>query len=305
MNASVLVLGSVNRDLIAHAPRLPLPGETLRGHHFVSSLGGKGANQAVAAARLGAQVRLIARVGRLDGGEELLAALRREGVDVTRCQQPDAESPGVALIVVGADSGENQIVTVAGSNATLRAESLDSLPLSGVQWLVAQQELPIEALDAAFRHARAAGGRVLLNAAPFREEARRLLPLVDVLVVNEGEAAALLGAPVSAPVVADAAERLLALGPRAVLISLGSAGVQWQDGKQRLHRPARQVRAVDTVGAGDTLVGALVTALGEGHAIDAALDFAQAAAAWAVSRPGVQAAMPRRAELDAWRGAEA
>lgn len=294
--ADILVLGSVNRDLIVHAPRLPLPGETLRGQRFGSCLGGKGANQAVAAARLGARVMLAARVGQRELGSELVAQLAREGVD-TRCVELAAdETPGVALIVVGAQDGENQIVTVAGSNGSLPLAQVALLPLAGLKWLVAQQELPIDSVALAFERARAQGVRCLLNAAPFREDGARLLPLVDLLVVNRLEAGALLDTANATP--EQLAQALRARGPSAVLLSLGADGLVWADGQGLMHLPARRVQAVDTVGAGDTLVGALVTALAEGQGRDAALAFAQAAAALAVSRPGVQDAMPRRAEVE-------
>jgi ribokinase len=294
--ADILVLGSVNRDLIVHAPRLPLPGETLRGQRFGSCLGGKGANQAVAAARLGARVMLAARVGQRELGSELVAQLAREGVD-TRCVELAAdETPGVALIVVGAQDGENQIVTVAGSNGSLPLAQVALLPLAGLKWLVAQQELPIDSVALAFERARAQGVRCLLNAAPFREDGARLLPLVDLLVVNRLEAGALLDTASATP--EQLAQALRARGPSAVLLSLGADGLVWADGQGLMHLPARRVQAVDTVGAGDTLVGALVTALAEGQGRDAALAFAQAAAALAVSRPGVQDAMPRRAEVE-------
>ncbi len=297
MPADILVLGSVNRDLIVHAPRLPSPGETLRGQRFGSSLGGKGANQAVAAARLGARVALAARVGQLEQGAALVAQLAAEGVDVAAVQQPADETPGVALIVVGAEDGENQIVTVAGSNGVLPLEQVEALPLSGVRWLVAQQELPLASIARAFERARAMGVKTLLNAAPYRPESLSLLPLCDVLVVNEGEAQALL--PGAVAHAEAAALGLLALGPRAVLVSLGAEGVVWADADGVQRAAARPVVAVDTVGAGDTLVGALVTALSEGQTVSQALRFAQAAAGLAVSRPGVQDAMPRRAEVEA------
>ncbi|WP_374662324.1 ribokinase [Inhella sp.] len=295
--AEILVLGSVNRDLVVHAPRLPLPGETLRGQRFASCLGGKGANQAVAAARLGAQVSLAARVGLMELGEALVAQLQAEGVDTSLVAQPADEAPGVALIVVGAEDGENQIVTVAGSNGSLPLQQVEALPLAGVRWLVAQQELPLASLARAFERARAAGVRVLLNAAPFRAEGAALLPLVDLLVVNRLEAGALLQAGDGAP--EGLAQALRAKGPRAVLLSLGADGLVWADESGVRRDPARAVKAVDTVGAGDTLVGALVTALAEGQSVPEALTFAQAAAALAVSRAGVQDAMPSRAEVQA------
>lgn len=295
----ILVLGSVNRDLIVHAPRLPLPGETLRGQRFGSCLGGKGANQAVAAARLGAKVALAARVGLLENGAAMVEQLRDEGVDTRSVAQPADEVPGVALIVVGAEDAENQIVTVAGSNGTLPLAQVETLELAGLRWLVAQQELPLASIARAFERARAAGVKTVLNAAPFRAGCEALLPLVDLLVVNSLEAQALvttLGGGVAEP--EALAQALRAKGPAAVLVSLGAEGLCWVDADGTRRVPARKVKAVDTVGAGDTLVGALVTALAEGQPIEKALAFAQAAAALAVSRTGVQDAMPRREEVE-------
>jgi ribokinase len=295
----ILVLGSVNRDLIVHAPRLPQPGETLRGQRFGSCLGGKGANQAVAAARLGARVALAARVGLLENGAAMVEQLKGEGVDTRAIAQPADEVPGVALIVVGAEDAENQIVTVAGSNGTLPLEQVEGLDMTGLRWLVAQQELPLASIARAFERARTAGVKTVLNAAPFRPGSESLLPLVDLLVVNSLEAQALvttLGGTAAQPVAL--AESLRMQGPGAVLVSLGADGLCWVDADGPRLVAARPVKAVDTVGAGDTLVGALVTALAEGQPIATALAFAQAAAALAVSRPGVQDAMPRRAEVE-------
>jgi len=295
----ILVLGSVNRDLIVHAPRLPLPGETLRGQRFGSCLGGKGANQAVAAARLGAKVALAARVGLRENGAAMVEQLRGEGVDTRAIAQPADEVPGVALIVVGAEDAENQIVTVAGSNGRLPLEQVEALELAGLRWLIAQQELPLESIARAFKRARAAGVKTLLNAAPYRAGCEALLPLVDLLIVNALEAQALvttLGGGVAEP--EALAQTLRAKGPAAVLVSLGADGLCWVDAEGTRRVPARPVKAIDTVGAGDTLVGALVTALAEGQAIENALGFAQAAAAIAVSRAGVQDAMPHRDEVE-------
>ncbi|MBW8892737.1 MAG: ribokinase, partial [Burkholderiales bacterium] len=264
----ILVLGSVNRDLIVHAPRLPLPGETLRGQRFGSCLGGKGANQAVAAARLGGRVALAARVGLLENGAAMVAQLSGEGVDTRAIVQPADEVPGVALIVVGAEDAENQIVTVAGSNGMLPMEQVEALELTGLRWMVAQQELPLASIARAFERARAAGIRTVLNAAPFRPGSESLLPLVDLLVVNALEAQALvttLGGAAAAP--ETLAESLRRQGPAAVLVSLGAEGLCWVDADGPRRVPARAVKAVDTVGAGDTLVGALVTALAEGQSV--------------------------------------
>jgi ribokinase len=295
----ILVLGSVNRDLIVHAPRLPLPGETLRGQRFGSCLGGKGANQAVAAARLGARVALAARVGLKENGAAMVEQLKGEGVDTRFVAQPADEVPGVALIVVGAEDAENQIVTVAGSNGMLPLEQVEALELEGLRWLVAQQELPLQSVARAFERAHAAGVKTLLNAAPYRPGCEALLPHVDLLVVNALEAQALvttLGGGAADP--QALAEALRARGPAAILVSLGAEGLCWVDADGARRVPARPVKAVDTVGAGDTLVGALVTALAEGRSVADALAFAQAAASLAVSRPGVQDAMPRREEVE-------
>jgi len=295
----ILVLGSVNRDLIVHAPRLPLPGETLRGQRFGSCLGGKGANQAVAASRLGAHVALAARVGLLENGAAMVAQLKGEGVDTHAIAQPADDDQGNTRHLVGAEDAENQIVTVAGSNGTLPLAQVEALELTGLRWLIAQQELPLPSIVRAFERARAAGVKTLLNAAPYRSGCESLLPLVDLLVVNALEAQALvttLGGTAAEPEVL--AEALRARGPAAVLVSLGAEGLCWVDDQGTRRVPARCVKAVDTVGAGDTLVGALVTALAEGQPIDKALAFAQAAAALAVSRPGVQDAMPRREEVE-------
>jgi ribokinase len=229
----------------------------------------------------------------------MVEQLKGEGVDTRAIAQPADEVPGVALIVVGAEDAENQIVTVAGSNGTLPLEQVEGLDMTGLRWLVAQQELPLASIARAFERARAAGVKTVLNAAPFRPGSESLLPLVDLLVVNSLEAQALvttLGGTAAQPVAL--AESLRLQGPGAVLVSLGADGLCWVDADGPRLVAARPVKAVDTVGAGDTLVGALVTALAEGQPIATALAFAQAAAALAVSRPGVQDAMPRRAEVE-------
>jgi ribokinase len=188
---------------------------------------------------------------------------------------------------------------VAGSNGTLPLAQVEALELDGLRWLVAQQELPLQSIARAFERARAVGVKTLLNAAPFRPGCEALLPWVDLLVVNALEAQALvttLGGNSAEP--EALAQALRAKGPAAVLVSLGADGLCWVDADGVRRVPARPVKAVDTVGAGDTLVGALVTALAEGQSIDHALAFAQAAAGLAVSRPGVQDAMPRREEVE-------
>lgn len=303
--ARIAVVGSINMDMIAHARRLPLPGETLPGEDFEMAPGGKGANQAVAAARLGAAVSFVSRVGTRVHGRALIAALRAEGIDATHVIEDEAALPGIAVIMVGREGGENSIVYVPGSNADLAPADITQAraALQQAQVLVAQLEVPQPAVRTAFELARAHGVRTLLNAAPALAVDSALLALTDCLVLNETEAAQLAG--LTAPGASDeatartAAEALRARGVPCVLVTLGAQGVLIADDQGLRLVPARRVEAVDTVGAGDTFVGGVATAWAEGRTLDEAVRLGQAAAAIAVSRVGVQSAMPRRDELGA------
>ncbi|WP_308194096.1 PfkB family carbohydrate kinase [Pelomonas sp. CA6] len=304
--ARIAVVGSINMDLVAQAPRLPAAGETLLGAHYAGTPGGKGANQAVAAARLGAQVALVGRLGLRQQGRDLLEALKAEGVDLGALVQDAAAWPGVALITVAQSDGENTIVVVPGSNAALTADDVraGAATLRQAQVVAAQLEVPLPAIAQAFSIAREAGATTVLNAAPAQALPADLLALTDWLVVNETEAAQLAGLPSGGEPQAlarAALPRLLALGPRQVLVTLGAQGalLGTADAPQGELLAGHAVRAVDTVGAGDTLVGGLIVGLAEGLSAQAAVQLGQAAAALAVSRPGVQQAMPRRAELAA------
>ena len=294
--ARVAVVGSINMDMVSYSQRLPAPGETLMGERFVAAPGGKGANQAVAAARLGAQVSFVSRVGTRDMGETLLAALATEGVAFGGVRDPQA-LPGIAVIMVASEGGENAIVVIPGSNGDLVPADVDASAqeLADANVVVAQLEVPQPAIRRAFEIARAAGRTTVLNAAPALALEDGLLPLSDWLVLNETEAEQASGLSD----VEAAAKALLARGPRAVLVTLGADGALLcdADGVQRF--AARKVQAVDTVGAGDTFVGGLATGLAEGRNAADAVRLGQAAAALAVSRVGVQTAMPKRAELGA------
>ena len=290
----VAVVGSINMDMVAHSARLALPGETIMGEDFVMAPGGKGANQAVAAARLGARVSFVSRVGTREHGEALLKALADEGVDFDGLRDP-AALPGIAVIMVAREGGENSIVVIPGSNADLRPADVEAAAasLQAAQVVVAQLEVPQAAIQRAFELARAAGAVTVLNAAPALPVDGSLLALTDWLVLNETEAAGLAPA---ADVRASAAA-LRARGPRHVLVTLGAQGVLLCDAAGGALFAAQAVRAVDTVGAGDTFVGGFATGLAEGLGAEAAIRLGQAAAAIAVSRSGVQSAMPKRAEL--------
>lgn len=306
--AQVVVVGSINMDMVSHSRRLPAPGETLMGEAFVMAPGGKGANQAVAAARLGARVAFVSRVGTRAHGLELLAALADEGI-ATAGVATDAQAlPGIAVIMVASEGGENSIVYVPGSNAQLSAADVQAAAalLHSARVVVAQLEVPVPAIEKAFELAREAGVATILNAAPALPAGVALLPLSDWLVVNETEAAQLAGLPADGVEAAmQAAKALLQRGPRQVVVTLGAQGVLLCSAAGIEHLLAQAVRAVDTVGAGDTFVGGLAAGLAEGMAAADAVRLGQAAAAIAVSRSGVQSAMPYRSELGAEQGAEA
>ncbi|WP_431257941.1 ribokinase [Roseateles chitinivorans] len=305
--ATVVVVGSVNMDLVAHAARLPAPGETLIGEAFAGTPGGKGGNQAVAAARLGAEVALIGRIGMRQHGQDLLKALEAERVHVQAIRRDDTAWPGVAVIMVASEGGENAIVVVPGSNADLDAADVEQggALLRQAKVVVAQLEVPLPAIQRAFEIAREAGVITVLNAAPAQDLPAALLALSDWLIVNETEALQLardVALPGDADGIAIAratASPLRTLGPRHVLVTLGGAGA-WllsDEHPDGLHLRASRVDAVDTVGAGDTLVGGLAVGLAEGLVPARAAALGQLAAALAVSRTGVQQAMPHRSEL--------
>ncbi len=297
----IVVVGSLNLDLMVRAPRLPLPGETLTGDDFATDEGGKGANQAVAAARMGARVAMVGCVGRDDHGQRLIAALKHEGIDTASIGEDRNRPSGVAAIVVAAD-GENSIVVVPGANHSLTPAHLDGCAarLRTAKIVVLQLEIPLPTALHALALAHAAGVTTMLNAAPAAPLASSALAHVDWLVVNESEARMLLDQPVDDVAQArSAASALRERGPRHVVVTLGAAGLVHASAHDVVHLTAPPVQAVDTTGAGDTFVGALAACLCEGQAPADALHWAQLAAACAVMRRGTQSAMPTRAQVQA------
>jgi ribokinase len=287
---NIAVLGSANMDLVATTPRLPGPGETVLGTHFSTVPGGKGANQAIAAARAGGACAFLGAVGDDAFGAELRSTLAAAGVDVSALRTVPGPS-GVALIAVD-ERAENTIVVVPGANGTVTALSeVDRRAIEGADVLLCQLETPLDAVLSAAGHARGAGVRVLLNAAPARVLPSELLALVDLLVVNEHEAAIVAGSP--------EVEALLALVPQVVL-TLGAAGAVYAS---RTGEPIRvaapKVDAVDTTAAGDAFTGAFAVAWGEGRPEGEALRWACAAGAVCATRPGASSALPTRAEIHA------
>ncbi|MFG2697559.1 ribokinase [Kitasatospora sp. NPDC048407] len=295
---SITVVGSVNRDLVLTVQDLPRPGETVLAEGFVEGVGGKGANQAVAAARLGSRVRLVARVGA--DAEPILRALAAEGVDVAAVLPAEDASTGIASVVVDR-AGENTIVVNPGANAALAIADLpEQLASAASDVLLLQHEIAPEVVAAAALRARQQGGTVVLNPAPARPVTREVLTAVDVLVPNLGELASLLG--VERPTGPEGARELLEnaeLPCGAVVVTLGADGaLVKQPGRPAVHLPAPEVEAVDTVGAGDTFCGALADSLARGTDLLAAAERAVRAASLAVTGLGAQSSMPYATQLD-------
>jgi ribokinase len=297
--ADVCVVGGLNMDLVVRAPRLPRPGETALGQSFARFPGGKGANQAVAAARLGASVRMVGQVGQDPFGDELVAGLEREGVDTAGVRRVSTPT-GVALIVVD-DTGHNFIVWVPGANAAWEKGAVADVEswAARCRLLVLPLEVPRGVVQRAIRAAKKAGARVILNPAPHRAGDESCFGDVDVLVPNEVEAALFAGVePEERPDWPVVAQRLRSLGPRAVVITLGSEGalVAGEEGTHRV--PTFPVEVADTTAAGDAFVAGLAVAVLRGMPLLEAVRFANAAGAVAVTRAGAQPSLPRAPEVE-------
>ncbi len=296
---SVLVVGSSNTDLIIRVPRIPRPGETVLGGAFSTAAGGKGANQAVAAARAGGRVTFVARIGADGFGDRTLAGLEADGID-TRHVLRTAEAPsGIALITVG-ERGENSISVASGANALLSEADVARAgeAFAAADIVLLQLESPLAAVEAAVRKAGERGIPVILNPAPARELDDALLAGVSVLTPNEHEAELLTGIAVEDDRSArEAARRLRDRGPGTVVITVGERGVYASAEGFEGSVPAFKVEPVDTTAAGDVFNGALAVALAERLALREALRFAQAAAAISVTRLGAQPSAPTRAEI--------
>ncbi len=300
--AHIAVAGSLNMDLVWRVQALPQAGETVTASAFSLIPGGKGANQAVAAARMGARVTFAGRVGDDAFGASLRAGLAAEGIDLQHLQVSAGLPTGVAGIHVD-EQGRNCIVVAPGANAALCPADIDSAAASlrSADALLCQLEVPLATVAHAITVCAAAGVKTLLNPSPFQPLPAELLAGVTGLLLNEVEAAQLCGMPVSDVAAAlSAARQLRAMGPALVVLTLGERGLCVAEGESVLHLPAVRVTAVDTTAAGDTFAGAFAAYWAEGASAIEAARQAQYAAALAVTRPGAQPSIPRRAEVQAF-----
>jgi ribokinase len=298
----IIVIGSLNMDLVGCAARIPVVGETITGHTFFSEPGGKGANQAFAAAKLGGRVAMVGRVGGDDFGRQMRANLERVSCDVSAVLTFPDVSSGIALIFV-ADTGQNSIVIVPGANGRFSPEDIDAARefLVGASWTLLQLENPLPTVLAAARAAGLAGARVILDPAPAQPVPDELFALADIITPNETEAAILADLPPASLNPDEAlaiARKLQARGAKTVIVKLGEQGCLLVnlEGSQLLAAPP--VRAVDTTAAGDEFNAGLAVALSEGLDLPSACRFANAAAALSVTKLGAQASAPTRAELN-------
>ena len=305
--ARVVVFGSSNTDMTVRVPRLPAPGQTILGGSFATTPGGKGANQAVAARRAGAEVIFVTAVGDDELGRQALELYRREGIDVGHVRVIEGVASGVALIFVG-DDGENMIGVAPGANQRLTPEDIDRLPASLFRKedvLLTGWEIPVETATRALLRGGQAGMLTILNPAPVparpAPELRILLTTAAVITPNRVEAMALAGMSPEATAQADwrrCGERLLGVRNLAAILTTGSRGCEVADASGIWAIEAHRVEAVDTVGAGDAFNGALAVALAEGRSPVEAAAWANAAAALAVTQPGAQLALPNREAID-------
>ncbi len=308
MPGKILIVGSLNMDLVACAPRIPVVGETITGHTYFDNPGGKGANQAYAVARLGGQAAMLGRVGSDDFGRRMRENLRRVGCDVNGVEVvPDCTS-GIAVIYVS-DDGHNSIIIIPGANRRLSPGNIEAAEglFKGAALVLLQLENPVLTVMAAARMARRVGARVVLDPAPAPPHPlpEELLTLVDILTPNETEAAILAGAKpgrLNPDQAAEIAAKLRNRVAQAVIVKLGDQGCVLLEKNHSQVFPAPRVKAVDTTAAGDVFNAGLAVTLAEGASLVDACRFANACAALSVTRLGTQVATPSRAEVNAFAG---
>ncbi|MFT4254414.1 MAG: ribokinase [Caulobacter sp.] len=296
----VFVLGSINLDAVARVDDLPRPGETVAGLSLELFLGGKGANQAVAAARMGAPTRLMGAVGKDDSGSSLKAKLAGYGVQVADVAELSGAPTGQAHVWVS-NSGENMIVVTGGANMMITPQQVAATPLEGQRVLLAQLETPAAAIEALFKAGAAKGGLRVLNAAPALPQGAALFPLTDILILNQTELATyarLDHEPAKLEEVSKAARKLMSRPDQTIIVTLGSSGVAAIRRDEAFLVEGRKVKAVDTVGAGDCFCGALAAGLAANLDLREAVEQANAAAALSVQKPGAAPSMPGKREVE-------
>ena len=305
MTKPIVVVGSINTDFVLQAPRLPVPGETITGARFQIFSGGKGANQAVAAARLGATTFFVGKVGKDSFGVRLRKKLRAAGVRVRYLFTDRRSASGIAFIVADA-RGQNSIVVSPGANKRLRVADVRRCRqrLATAAIILVQLEIPLETVAYVVELAARRGIPLVLDAAPARRLPRQLLRHVPIITPNETEACVLCGLPpmrLSRSRAQQLCRGILALGPKVVILKMGARGVLVAErGSRCVHIPALKVKAVDSTAAGDAFNGGLAVALLEGRPLREAVRFGAAVAAFSVTRLGAQASLPTRAELRRW-----
>ncbi len=295
----ILVAGSMNMDMVVNTASLPVPGETVPGEKFFMNAGGKGANQAVAAARLGGEVLFLATTGNDPFGKQMLSHLKKERININYVRTIPGKATGVAMITVNS-RGENMIVVVPGANASLSPADVNDIlhELDDISIILMQLETPLKTVEYLASLGKLKSKTVILNPAPAMSLPAGLWQDISVLTPNRQEAALLSGIPVrDIDSAVRAARFLLMKGPQAVVITLGNQGALLCNARETEHIPVPQVPVVDTTAAGDTFNGALAAALAEGKPLKEAVSFANNAAALTVQKPGAQPSIPKRKDI--------
>ncbi len=299
MKSRIVVVGSLNMDLVVRAPHIPKPGETVLGGEDLKAIpGGKGANQAYGAARLGADVAMVGRVGEDTFGEQLIHSLQSAAIDTTHVTVGEQNATGVAVIVVE-HSGQNSIVVASGANALVTIADVKAAEsvFASADLLLLQLEIPVESVLTAAQVAKSQGVKILLNPAPAQPLSSELLSLVDILVLNETEAEILCGQPIDLES-ATPGSHLSDLGVSTIILTLGSHGSVLIEGDHKTVVPPFSIQPVDTTAAGDSFIGSFAVAFTEGKTLLEAVRLGNAAGALTATKLGAQSSMPSREELE-------
>ena len=296
--SNIIVVGSLNADLVVRTPRFPQPGETISGEDLQIIPGGKGANQAVAAARQGTPTAMVGRVGNDSFGPELIGNLKQNGVDTSHVQVDSESATGTAIIVVD-EKGQNSIVLSPGGNGRVTPADLDNLSFADASLLLLQLEIPVAAVLAAAKRAKESGLRVLLNPAPARPLPEELLSLPDFIVPNESELSLLTELPVQdIPSAEKAAKTLLERGIQNVIVTLGANGALIVNRELTKHIPSFKVDVVDSTAAGDAFIGGFASALLQNKSMEEAVQYGCACGALAATKFGAQPSLPTKKEVE-------